>query len=67
MGYVEDSSGVILQRFFKNFPGLNVQMVGRLIQNKKIGVGEHQLCQRDPAPFPAAQFADLFENVITCE
>ena len=65
MGDIEDSSGIILKGFFKNFPGLDVQMVGRLVQNKKIRMREHKLGQRNPAPFTAAEFSDLFENIIS--
>ena len=40
-------------------------MVGRLVQNKKIRMREHKLGQRNPAPFTAAEFSDLFENIIS--
>ena len=45
MGNVEDGSLVLVQGIFQDFLGGDVQMVGRLIKDDKIGLGEHQLSQ----------------------
>ena len=45
MGNVEDGSLVLVQGIFQYLLGSDVQMVGRLIKDDKIGLGEHQLSQ----------------------
>lgn len=64
MGDIKDSPRIILKRFLKNLPGLDVQMIRRLIQNKEIGVGEHEFCHRYTAPLTAAQCFDRLKNII---
>ena len=38
MGYIEYRSRVLVQSFLKNFLGLDIEMIGRLIQQKKVGL-----------------------------
>ena len=54
MGDVEHSSRVTAQSVLQNLLGHNVQMVGRLVENQEVGLGEHQLCKGKPAPLTAA-------------
>ena len=49
---------------FQNFLGINIQMVGRLVQDQKIGIREHQLGKGNTSAFTAAEFGNLFENII---
>ena len=42
-------------------------MVGGLVQNEKIGFGEHELCQGNTTPFAAAQVFDPLEHIIPGE
>ena len=54
MGDVEHGPGVVVQRPFQDLFGGDVQVVGGLIQDQEIGLGEHKLCQRHPSPLAAA-------------
>ena len=54
MGNVEDGSLVLVQGIFQYLLGSDVQMVGRLIEDDKVGLGEHQLRQGDTAPLATA-------------
>ena len=49
---------------FQNFFGINIQVVGRLVQDQKIGIREHQLGKGNTSAFTAAEFGNLFENII---
>ena len=64
VGHVQDGAGVAVQRRFQDFLGGDVQMVGGLVQNEKIGFGEHELCQGNTTPFTAAQVFDPLEHII---
>ena len=64
MGHIEYSTAVIVERFFQNLLGGNIQMVGGLVQYEKIGFWEHKLCQRNAPLFSAAQSGDHLEHLI---
>ena len=42
-------------------------MVGRLVEDQKVGFGEHQLCKGNPSFFTTAQISDPFEYIISGE
>ena len=65
--HVEDSSRVVVQGIFQNFLGGNIQVVGGLIQDQKIGLREHEFSQGYPSLLAAAQISDEFEHVFSCE
>ena len=52
MADIEDGAGVLLQGFLQDLLGGNVQMVGRLVQQQEVGLGQHQLGQRQPSLLP---------------
>ena len=39
-------------------------MVGRLIEDQKIGFREHQFCKGNPSAFSTAQVTDPFKHII---
>ena len=51
----EDCSLEVIERVLEHLLRRNIEMVGRLIEHQEPGVVEHQLSERDPALFPAAQ------------
>ena len=67
VGDVEHSSRVVDQGVLQDFLGGNVQVVGGLVQDQEVGLGEHKLCQGDPASFSAAQVFDALEHVVAGE
>ena len=54
MGYIEKGAGIVVQRLLQNLLGGDIQVVGRLVQNQEISLGEHQLGKGDAPPFAAA-------------
>ena len=42
-------------------------MVCRLVQDQKIGLGEHELCQRDAAALAAGEIRDALEDIVPGE
>ena len=54
MGYIQQCTGLAKQRAFQNFPGGDIQMVGRFVQNQEVRFREHELGQGQPAAFSAA-------------
>ena len=65
MGYIKYRTGIIVQSPLENFLGSDVQMIGRLIEDQEIRIGEHQLCQRYTSPFTTTQITDQLENIIS--
>ena len=55
-----DGSRKFLQNPEKDFPGLDIQMVGRFIQNKKIDGLSQKRCQNYPAFLSPGKAFDLF-------
>ena len=61
---VQDGSLIGIQGVLKNLLGHKVQVVGRLVQNQEIGLGEHEFGKRNPSFLAAGQIRDLFKNRI---
>ena len=57
-------TGKILKGILKHFPGCDVQMVCRLVQNQNICPGKHEFKKGQPCPFPTAKGLDGQENLI---
>ena len=53
--YHDESTRVVPQEIFEPTDCVNIEMIGRLIQEKEIGFCEEELCQVEPVPFSAAQ------------
>ena len=56
MGDDQDGAGIVAQMAFQPGNRLGVQMVGRFVQQQKVGLVEQQLAQRDAAALAAGQF-----------
>ena len=54
MGDIEHRTLVVVQGILQNLLGGDVQVVGGLVQDDEVGIGEHELCQGNPPPFSAA-------------
>ena len=67
MGHIQYRSGIIVQRILQNFLGENVKVVGGLVQDQKICVGEHEPGKADTPLLAAAQITDALENVVPSE
>ena len=67
MGDIKHGAGVAVQGLLQNLLGDDVQMVGGLVKNQEIGLGEHQLRQRDASPFAAGELRDSFEHIVAGE
>ena len=55
MGDDEDRAGIGAQVAFEPVDGLGVEMVGRLVEQQKIGLLEKQAAERDAAPLAAGE------------
>ena len=55
MGHRDDRAGVHLQRPLQPGHGLGVEMVGGLVQEEQVGLGEEQAAQRHPPSFATRQ------------
>ena len=67
MRYVKDSTCITVQCFLQDFLGSNIQMIGRLVQDQKIGFGEHQLCKGNTASLSTGKRGNHLEYIIPCE
>ena len=54
----------MIDRTLQNFLGVDVQMVGRLVQDQKIGIGEHQLGKGNTSSLATAELGDLLEYIV---
>ena len=59
MGHGDDGSRVHLQRPLQPRHGLGVEMVGRLVQEEQVGLGQEQPAQRHPPSLAARERADV--------
>ena len=50
----QNRPGVVDKGILQDLSGIYIKMVGRLVQNQKVGVGEHQLCEGNSASFTTA-------------
>ena len=64
MGDIKNRSAVVVQGFFQDFLGGNIQMVGRFIENQEIFLGQHQLCEGYTSFFATAECTDLFKDFL---
>ena len=64
MRNVEDRSGVAVQCLLQDFLGCDIQMVGRLIEDQEVGLGEHQLCERDTTALTTGEGRDQLKYII---
>ena len=46
---------------------VHVQMVGRLVEDQKICVGEHELCERQPPALPAGEIRHALVDIVPRE
>lgn len=51
----EDRALVIAQQIFKQFLGVDVQVVGRFVQNQNIGGTSKEFCQQKAVAFAAGE------------
>ena len=67
VGDKEHCAVVGIEGVFQDLAGDDVQMVGRLIEDKEISLRKHELGQGYPAPFAAREFSDQFEHIVSCK
>ena len=56
--------GVLTQRFDEHRNRQRIEVVGRLVENQKIGRMKQRARQRNTALFPAGQHADALEHIV---
>ena len=59
VGHRDDRAGVHLQRPFQPGHRLGVEMVGRLVQEEQVGLGEEQAAERDPPSLTTRERGDV--------
>ena len=59
MGHRDDGARIHLQRPLQPGHRLGVEVVGRLVQEQQVGLGQEQPAQRHPAPLTARERADV--------
>ena len=60
----DDRSFKLLQGLKKDLPGMDIQVVGRLVEDQEVeGLGQ-EFGQDDPALFTAGQVGDTFMNIV---
>ena len=67
MGYDDRRPRKFQQRVLEDLLGLDIQMVGRFVENQRIGAAEHQLEQRESCFLAAGQAADPQEYLISAK
>ena len=67
MGDIQHRSGVVLQCIFQNLFRDDIEVVGRLVEDQEVGIGEHQLGKGNSSALPAAQRVDRLENIVVCK
>lgn len=58
MGDCQDGAGVAGQVRFEPLDALGVEVVGGLVEQQQVGLGQQQLAQRDAAPLAAGEVGD---------
>ena len=51
----------MIQSIFQNLFGVNIQVVGRLVEKQEIGFGKHKFCQGDTSLFSTG---NLFIDIL---
>ncbi len=59
MGDRDDGAGEVLQELLQPFDRLGVEVVGRLVEQQHVGLGQQQAAQRDAALLATGELADL--------
>ena len=59
MGDRDDGAGVVLQVLLQPLHALRVQVVGGLVEQQQVGLGQQQPAQRHPSAFAAGQAGDV--------
>ena len=67
VGDIEDGAVIGVEGIFQNLSGDDVQVVGRLIEDEQICLGEHELGKGYTALFSAGELADQLEDVVAGE
>ncbi len=62
VGDDQESAFVFLQIATEPFDGIGVQMVGRLVEDQRVGVGEQNPCQFDPSTLSSGERAQLLAH-----
>ena len=65
MGNQQNGPAEFRKAVFQNLSGGNIQMIGGLVQDQKIGFGEDQFGQNHPALFSTAEGFCLSENIFS--
>ena len=58
MGHADDSAGELVQELLQPLHAFGVQVVGGLVQQQHVGLGQQQAAQRHAALLAAGQLAD---------
>ena len=58
-------AGILTQRFDQDVSGLNIEMVGGLIENQKVCGRNQRSGQCNAAAFPPGQYGDRLEHIVT--
>ena len=64
MGNQDDGTGIMQQGILKNLLGLDVQVIGRFIQDQAIAVLEQDLDQGQAAFFASGKDGDRFVDIV---
>ncbi|MNI82612.1 hypothetical protein D3C73_1393430 [compost metagenome] len=67
MGYRQHRAREFLQRFFQCLAGVDIKMVGRLIENEQVRTAVHQHREAQPRPFSAGEIRDRLEHIAAVE
>ena len=54
----KDCSGIVAEQFLQEIERLDVEVVGRLVENEQVGRLRQRPREHEPPPFAAGQFAD---------
>ena len=67
VGYDKNSSGIVDQISLKPCNGIQIQMVGRLVQEQDIRIGEQQFSQRYARLLTSGKGISLFTEILLCK
>ena len=67
MGNNQQGAVILLQGLLEYVLGLDVHVVGRLVEGQKVMVLKHQLGHPEPGPFATAEHGHLLVNVFAAE
>ena len=67
MGNEEQGAGEFPEDGFEGFPTGKIEMVGRLVEEEKVGTFQREERQSEATPLPTAQGTDRLDNLVTLE